>query len=133
MSESDEIIREKIEKSIELICLLYNNNLIIDAYIVGSIAKGTAVKKSDIDMIIINPEFKESYDQLMPNIDDEKIMDIINILEKYGARSKKLEIPEKRIFGFWFQLYKDELFHIMPQRYFTDSLHHTQITRDLCQ
>ncbi len=44
MEEFDNIIQTKIEKSIELICQLYKDNLITDAYIIGSIVKGTAKK-----------------------------------------------------------------------------------------
>jgi predicted nucleotidyltransferase len=52
---SDELLQDKIEKSIEIICPLYREKLITDAYIIGSLAKGTMKKESDIDILIINP------------------------------------------------------------------------------
>ncbi len=35
----DKIIQDKIERSLEIICPLYRENLITDAYIIGSVAK----------------------------------------------------------------------------------------------
>ncbi len=49
----DEIINQKIEKSLELICQLYENDLITDAYIVGPLVKGT-VKTFKKSITIIN-------------------------------------------------------------------------------
>jgi hypothetical protein len=52
---ANELVVTRIEKAIELICSLYTKDLITDAYIVGSLAKGTSRKESDIDILIVNP------------------------------------------------------------------------------
>lgn len=49
----------KCQIGLDLICHLYKQNLITDAYIVGSLAEGTATEKSDIDIVIVNPSFGE--------------------------------------------------------------------------
>lgn len=46
----EDIIKNKIEKAIDLICQLYKAEIITDAIIIGSVAKGTARKDSDIDI-----------------------------------------------------------------------------------
>ena len=129
---SDEIIQDKIEKSIEIICPLYREKLITDAYIIGSLAKGTIKKESDIDILIINPLFEAYLEELNPDEDLENIKKVVNKLKNIGIQFKFIEKEKYFIFRFWYQLYKDELFHIMPQKYFFNSLPHIQITKDLC-
>ena len=102
----DEIIREKIEKSLELICSLYKNDLITDAYIVGSFVKGTARKESDIDIIIINPLLLNAADMppipiILPYTQSEEEkrteslrLEIANVLQNIGVEFK--EIISKR-------------------------------------
>lgn len=51
----------------EFICQLYRDNLITDAYIIGSTAKGTAKKESDIDILLINPKFEFNLENLDPD------------------------------------------------------------------
>ena len=58
MNDNDNDIKNKIEKSIEIICTLYKNQLITDGYIIGSVAKETAKKESDIDLVLVNPRFE---------------------------------------------------------------------------
>jgi len=55
----EDITKLKIEKAIDLLCQLYNAEIITDAFIVGSVAQGTARKESDIDIYLINPLFQE--------------------------------------------------------------------------
>jgi len=130
---NDKIIQDKIEKSLEIICPLYRENLITDAYIIGSVAKGTVRKESDIDILIINPIFEASLESLYPDEELENIKKVIDKLKDMGIQFKFIEKEKEFIFRFWYQLYKGELFHIMPQRYFIDSLAHIRITEDLCR
>ena len=64
---SDKILRTKIQKSLEIICLLYNNDLITDAYIVGSIVEGTATQYSDIDIntVDIDTDIVKNYEEII--------------------------------------------------------------------
>jgi len=126
----EKVIHDKIQKAIELICPLYKDNLITDAYVIGSVAKGTARKESDIDILIISPIFEAYLEDLGPDEKLENIKKVVDKLKDTGVQFK-LTTKEKE-YAFWHQLYKDELFHIMPQRYFIDSLPHIRITKDLC-
>lgn len=130
---NDKIIQYKIERSLELICPLYRANLITDAYIIGSVAKGTVKKESDIDILIINPLFEVYLEDLSPDEELENIKKVANKLKDMGVQFKLIAKEKGFIFNFWYQLYNDELFHIMPQRYFINSLPHIRITEDLCQ
>jgi predicted nucleotidyltransferase len=128
----DKIIQDKIERSLEIICPLYRSNLITDAYIIGSVAKGTAKKESDIDILIINPLFEAYLEQLDPDEELENIKKVADKLKGMDVQFKIIEKEKEFIFRFLFQLYRGELFHIMPQKYFFDSLPHIRITEDLC-
>ena len=123
-----DIIREKIEKSIELICPLYKNGLIDGAYIIGSVAKGTAKKESDIDIVIICD--MEGVD-LDP--DDIYAKKIVNALKDIGVEFKYITIYKYKEEGtsFWYQLYKGELFHILPRDRMNPFIEGIKIT-DLC-
>ena len=140
---NDKIIQNKIEKSLEIICPLYRANLIIEAYIIGSVAKGTARKESDIDIIIVNPDFLMGVADLHPlpivlpytsseEVDKRELirLNIANILKNIGVEFKEIE---KKDFPLWHQLYKGELFHLIPQKIFIDNLPHIKITKDLCE
>ena len=129
----DKITQDKIERSLEIICPLYRENLITDAYIIGSVAKGTAKKESDIDILIINPLFEAYLEELSPDEELENIKKVVDKLKDMGVQFKLIAKEKEVIFNFWYQLYKDELFHIMPQRYFINSLSHIRITEDLCR
>ena len=110
-----DIIREKIEKSIELICPICRKGIIDDAYIVGSVAKGTAKRESDIDIVIISD--LEDVDLDPNNIYATKIVKAlkdIGVEFKYITTHKYQEEGEEG-FAFWYQLYKSELFHILPR------------------
>lgn len=128
----DEMIRVKIEKSIELLCQLYRNNLITDAYIIGSTVSGTARKESDIDITIINPEFEVNMDDLGPDEELENIKRVVDKLKSIDVQFKIIEKEKVVLYKFWHQLYLGEIFHIIPQKYFINSLPHVQITRDTC-
>ncbi len=137
----DELIRQKIEKSIQLICLLFRHNLITDAYIVGSLVKGTAREESDIDIIIINPLLLNAAD--MPPIpivlpytqsEEEKIteslrLEIAKVLQNNGTEFKEIYLKDIIL---WYQLYKGELFHIMTRNKYLIESPNIQITKDMC-
>lgn len=128
----DKIIQDKIERSLEIICPLYRENLITDAYIIGFVAKGTAKRESDIDILVINPLFEAYLEELSPDEELENIKKLADKLKDMGVQFKLIAKEKEVIFNFWYQLYKDELFHIMPQRYFINSLSHIRIMKDLC-
>jgi len=129
----DKIIQDKIEISLEIICPLYRENIITDAYIIGSVAKGTAKRESDIDILVINPLFEAYLEELSPDEELENIKKLADKLKDIGVQFKLIAKEKEVIFNFWYQLYKDELFHIMPQRYFINSLSHIRITKDICR
>ena len=56
---NEHIIYDKLKIATDLICQLYNHNIITDALLFGSVAKGTATKESDIDIYLINSEFQD--------------------------------------------------------------------------
>jgi predicted nucleotidyltransferase len=138
---SDEIIVLRIEKAIEIICPLYRKGLITDAYIVGSLAKGTSRKESDIDILIVNPILLSAADiPPIPTIlpysqsEEEKIveslqLDITSTLQSIGVEFKEMYIKDIML---WYQLYKGEIFHIMTRKYYAGLTPHIQITRDMC-
>ena len=132
MPEFEDMIHTKIEKSAELICRLYRDNLITDAYIIGSIAKGTVRKESDIDILLINPKFEFSMEYMSPDEESENLKKVVDKLKNIGTKFKLIEREKDLIYRFWYQLYKEEMFHIMPQKYFINSLPHIQITSDIC-
>jgi predicted nucleotidyltransferase len=138
---ADEIVIIRIEKSIELICHLYRHGLITDAYIVGSLAKGTSRKESDIDIIIINPILLSASDiPPIPTIlpysqsEEEKLVELLQlsitgVLQDIGVEFKEMYLKDIKL---WYQLYKEEIFHIMTSNYFKGLTPYIQITRDLC-
>jgi predicted nucleotidyltransferase len=138
---ADEIVVLRIEKAIEIICPLYIKNLITDAYIVGSLAKGTSRKESDIDILIINPILLSAADipptpTVLPysQSEEEKIVEtlqlnITNTLQSIGVEFKEMYLKDIML---WYQLYKGEIFHIMTRKYFPGLTPHIQITRDMC-
>ncbi len=137
----DEVVVIRIEKAIELICPLYKNNLITDAYIVGSLVKGTSRKESDIDILIINPILLCAADiPPIPTVlpysqsEEEKIiellqMNITNTLQNAGVEFKEIDLKDIKL---WYQLYKGDIFHIMTCNHFAGFTPHIQITRDMC-
>lgn len=138
---TDETIVLRIEKAIELICPLYENNLITDAYIVGSLAKGTSRKESDIDILIVNPILLSAADMpptptVLPysQSEEEKIVEdlqlrITDTLQDIGVEFKEMSLKDMML---WYQLYKGEIFHIMTRKDFPGLTSHIQITRDMC-
>lgn len=138
---SDEITIIRIEKAIELICSLYGKDLITDAYIVGSLAKGTSRKESDIDILIVNPILLSAADisptpTVLPysQSEEEKIveslqLDITSTLQDIGVEFKEMYLKDIIL---WYQLYKGDIFHIMTRKHFEGLTPHIQITRDMC-
>ena len=134
MSEKNQIIYNKLEKTTELISLLYRQCLITDAYILGSVVRGTAKNKSDIDIFIINPKFEEANTQLFPDVEHFNIKKLVDYLKSINVKFEKLDVPTKDIFGLYFQIYKDEIFHIMYGNKFEsiESDEYLKITRSYC-
>ena len=134
MLEYSKIICKKLEKTAEFISLLYRQDLITEAYIIGSISRGIAKDKYDIDIFLINPNFEETNAQLFPDIEHYNIKKLIDYLKLINVKFEKLDVPTKGIFGFYFQIYKDEIFHIMYSDKFepTESNEHLKITKAYC-
>lgn len=110
---NNKTIKGKIEKSFEIINILYKNDLITDAYILGSVAKGTADQYSYIEINIVNPLFEiQNLSDLRPIIDTESpnIESMINQLKEIGIKFKIIEIKDLE---FWYQIHRNELFHIV--------------------
>jgi predicted nucleotidyltransferase len=142
--EMDEIIiKNKIEKSLEIICPLYKHNLITDAYIIGSVARGEATMESDIDLVVINPDFIMGASDLPPTLPFNTYLDIISekemkrnqLREQIVYRLKSLGVEFKFIRRKedyeWYQSYKDELFHIVPA-FQLENLPNIRLSKDLC-
>lgn len=137
MSKLNQAVYNKLEKTTELLCLLYRQNLITEAYIVGSVARGAVEEKSDIDIFIINPEFEETNTQLFPDIEHYNIKKLADYLKSINVKFEKLDIPTKETketLGLYFQIYKDETFHIMYSNKFEsmESDEYLKITRTYC-
>lgn len=145
----EEVIKGKIERSLELICPLYKDSLITDAYIIGSVATGTARKESDIDIIIINPDFIMDAADLPPFLPLPIGEDINSLSEKEKRREslrkqivKKLNdigVEFKLIYRkedfLWYQLYKGDIFHLLPfnEKFYIENLPHIRMMIDLCR
>jgi predicted nucleotidyltransferase len=111
LKSSNKIIRSKIQKSLDIIQLLYRNNLITDAYIVGPVAERTANQYSDIDINIINPLFEiQNIIELRPIETSPIIKKVIDHLKDIGV---KFKIIKRKNLEIWYQLYRSELFHIL--------------------
>lgn len=130
----NKIICNKLEKTTELISLLYRQGLITDAYILGSVARGMAGNKSDIDLFLINPKFEETNVQLFPDVEHFNIKKMADYLKSINVKFEKLDIPTKETFGFYFQIYKNEIFHIMYGNKLEsiESNEYMKITRSYC-
>lgn len=137
---NEDIIREKIEKAIDLICQLYKHNIITNAIIAGSVAKGNAKKESDIDIYLVNPSFinaadippetfiyeffkKEEIETFKSNID------IVKILKDIGVEFEQIERKDE---VFWYQLYREEIFHLMTRDRINPFMEGIEISRDIC-
>lgn len=107
---SDQITYNKLEIATELICRLYKQDLITDAYIVGSVIRGTAKETSDIDVYVINPKFKKHIISIGPEQKEESVKKLVDYLKTIGIEFKLLP---KRDIEHWYQFYKGEHFHMM--------------------
>ncbi len=109
----DKTIKSKIEKSFEIINILYKNNLITDAYIIGSVARGTANQYSDIDINIVNTLFEIKDISILSPIalkESPNIKMVIDQLKEIGIKFKIIKIKDLE---FWYQIHRNELFHII--------------------
>lgn len=137
----EDVIKHKIEKAVDLVCQLYKVDIITDAFIIGSVAKGTARKESDIDIILINPNFINAADlpplhtvlPYSPSEEEEKTellrSQIVDILKNIGVEFKELYIKDMHL---WYQLYRGELFHLTTRDRINPFIEGIEITRDLC-
>ena len=134
MLEYDKIICSKLKKTTEFISLLYRQDLITEAYIVGSVSRGVINDKSDIDIFLINPKFEETDTQLFPDVEHYNIKKLIDYLKSINVKFEKLDAPTKDTFGFYFQIYKDEIFHIMYSSKYEsmESNEYLKITKTYC-
>lgn len=110
MISPDQIIYNKLEIAVELICRLYKQGLITDAYIVGSVVRGTAKETSDIDVYVINPDFKKQIISVGPEQKEESVKKLVDYLKTIGVEFKLLP---KRDIEHWYQFYKGEPLHMM--------------------
>lgn len=128
---------DKITKAFELVCPLLKENLVTEAYIVGSVAKGTAKKDSDIDIYLINPIFKEYDTELKEDSQEPNVRKIINLLKNYGVVFDVSYYAEHKetLYNFEWQMYKNEVLHFMYD-YESESIkkvgEYIEITEDLC-
>lgn len=133
---TEEILHHKLEVALELICQLYNNNnLITDAYIIGSVVTGIATKGDpDIVIVIINHSFKKliefnflhlvyeqdstygkiNYKKILPEMIlseyNENITKVIEFLENIGVRTMVIPLEHKGVYEPQiFQTYKGQL------------------------
>jgi predicted nucleotidyltransferase len=128
MSDNNIVLKEKLESAIDLVCQLYEHNIITSAYIFGSVYKGTATKESDIDIYLINPIFH--------NIDDIFHSPLINFeliitLENIGIEF--IDISRKNLKPTTYQLYKGELFHLLTRDRINPFIEGIEIKSDMCQ
>ena len=127
-ADNSAVLKEKIESAVDLICQLYGYNIITDAYIFGSVSKGTATKESDIDIYLINPSFHNIDDIFKSPLSN---FDLIIILENIGIEFT--EISRKGLKPTTYQLYKGELFHLLTRDRINPFMEGIEIKRDLCQ
>jgi len=145
MNMNEDIIRYKIQKVVDFICPLYREDLISGAFIVGSVAKGTARKESDIDIIIVNPILHNAADlppipTVLPYTPSEEEdmtellrSQIVDVLKSFGVEFKEIY---KKDMSLWHQFYNGEIFHVMTRKDIKYLMHdfkeYIEITMDLC-
>jgi predicted nucleotidyltransferase len=123
--ENEDIVKYKIQKAIDFVYPLYWIDLIDNAFIVGSVAKGTARKESDIDIIIVNPILHNAEDlsptpTVLPYIQNKEEeateslrSQIVDTLKSFGVEFKEIY---KKDMSLWYQFYDGEIFHIMTRK-----------------
>jgi predicted nucleotidyltransferase len=127
---------DKILKALKyIICPLYKANLITEAFIVGSVAKETASEESDIDIMIVNPKFEYSYNELFPFEEFTNINKVYKFLTGIGIKTVTITRQKQPDLQFYYQIYDNELFHIMPQQE-SESIkragEYIEVTKDFC-
>jgi len=132
----NKINQDKILKAIELVCPLLKNDLIEEAYVVGSVAKGTAKVESDVDVYLINSKF-EGYDtQLYSDSFRENVKKVIDHLKNRGIEFRKIETKKQNLIrNFYYQIYKNEIFHFMydyESESVKDAGEYIEINDELC-
>src|SRR3972149_684878 len=110
ITDNSTVLKEKIESAIDLICQLYGYNIVTNAYIFGSVSKGTATKESDIDIYLVNPSFHNIDDIFRSPLSN---FELIIILENIGVEF--IEMSRKDSKPTTYQLYKGELFHLVTR------------------
>lgn len=116
MEMTDET-KNKLEIAQDLIRQLYKNNLITDAYIIGSVGRGVARKESDIDVNIINQYISKPYigsdlDICVSSNEDPVMSSVTKFLLSIGVEFKfGINLKRKGVYS-WSQIYKGEIFEI---------------------
>lgn len=128
LQDNSTILKEKIESAIDLICQLYGYNIITNAYIFGSLSKGTATKESDIDIYLINPVFHNIDNIFRSPLSN---FELIIILENIGIEF--IDISRKGLEATTYQLYKGELFHLLTRDRINPFMEGIELKKDMCQ
>ena len=127
-TDNSAVLKEKIESAVDLICQLYGYNIITDAYVFGSVSKGTVTKESDIDIYLINPSFHSIDDIFKSPLSN---FDLIIILENIGIEF--IETSRKGLKPTTYSSYKGELFHLVTRDRINPFMEGIEIKRDMCQ
>lgn len=127
LTDNSTVLKEKIENAADLICQLYGYDIITDAYIFGSVSKGTATKESDIDIYLINPVFHNIDDIFRSPLSN---FDLVLILENIGI--ELVEILGKDLKPTTYSSYKGELFHLVTRDRINPFMEGIEVKKDLC-
>lgn len=136
---TNKITIDKIVKAVELICPMLKQKLVTEAYIVGSVAKGSSREDSDIDIYLINPLFKLQFNTHKIDISPSQKNNVYikKLVYKLGELNAEPHyISESKIMDkIWFWRYKNEIFHFMYD-YESESIkkagEYIEITEELC-
>lgn len=108
----------KILKTLELICPLYINNLITNAYIIGSIAEGIVDEEFPIELILQSPLVIRHTFKIFPGSHDYAINKIAKYLKNtMGVKFYRIKLDEEDEEEYkeedeeWIMEYKNEYFY----------------------